>query len=88
MKIVIAPDSYKGSMSSIQVSDRIEAGIGRVMPGAEIVKIPIAERGGGNGGLQRYCERCGIDQQLFVEWLKENRGLDDFLPAGARRCRD
>ena len=39
MKIVIAPDSFKGSASSMAVASRIETGILKVFPEAEIVKI-------------------------------------------------
>ncbi len=47
MKIVIAPDSFKGSNTSIVVADLIEKGIRRVFAEAEIVKIPIADGGEG-----------------------------------------
>lgn len=46
-KIVIATDSYKGSASSEEVEDWIEAGIRRVLPLVEIIKIPIADGGEG-----------------------------------------
>lgn len=47
MKIVIAPDSFKGSSSAIQVAERIAKGIRKVSPDAEIVKIPVADGGEG-----------------------------------------
>ncbi len=47
MKIVVAPDSFKGSLSAIEVCDNIEKGIKRVLPGAEVVKIPISDGGEG-----------------------------------------
>ena len=47
MKILIAPDSFKGSNSSIEVASHIEIGIRRVFPEAETVKIPIADGGEG-----------------------------------------
>jgi glycerate kinase len=47
MKIIVAPDSFKGSRSSIEVADLIEKGIRNVYPDAEIVKIPIADGGEG-----------------------------------------
>lgn len=47
MKILIAPDSFKGSNSSIAVASRIEAGIKKVFPCAETIKIPIADGGEG-----------------------------------------
>jgi glycerate kinase len=50
MKIVIAPDSFKGNLTAKQVADAIEIGINRVIPDAEIVKIPMAD--GGEGTVQ------------------------------------
>ncbi len=47
MKIVIAPDSFKGSLTSVEVSDAIEQGIKEIFPQAEIVKIPMADGGDG-----------------------------------------
>ena len=49
MKIVIAPDSFKGSASSIDVATWIEAGIHSVIPDCETVKIAIGD--GGEGSL-------------------------------------
>lgn len=49
MKIIIAPDSFKGSLSAIAATEAIERGIQRYMPQAEIVKIPMAD--GGEGTL-------------------------------------
>jgi glycerate 2-kinase len=50
MKIVIAPDSFKGNLTAKQVADAIEIGIRRVIRDAEIVKIPMAD--GGEGTVQ------------------------------------
>lgn len=47
MKIVIAPDSFKGSISSEKAAEAIERGIKRCLPAAETVKIPIADGGEG-----------------------------------------
>jgi glycerate kinase len=47
MKIVIAPDSYKESLSAAQVADIIEAGMREVFPAAEYVKLPVADGGEG-----------------------------------------
>jgi glycerate kinase len=47
MKIIIAPDSFKGSNTSIMVANTIERGIRKVFPDAEVVKIPIADGGEG-----------------------------------------
>jgi len=50
MKIVIAPDSYKGCLTAMEVADAIETGIRRVMAEAEIIKVPMAD--GGEGTVQ------------------------------------
>ncbi|MDO9491206.1 glycerate kinase [Acetobacterium sp.] len=47
MKIVIAPDSFKGSLSAIEVCDIVEGAILKIMPTAEIIKIPISDGGEG-----------------------------------------
>ena len=49
MKIIIAPDSYKGSLSAIEVAEAIEFGMKRIFPQAEFIKMPIAD--GGEGTL-------------------------------------
>ncbi|MGB9594975.1 MAG: glycerate kinase [Candidatus Poribacteria bacterium] len=50
MKIVIAPDSFKGNLTAKEVADAIEVGIRRILPSAEIVKVPMAD--GGEGTVQ------------------------------------
>ena len=50
MKIVVAPDSFKGSLTAVEVADAIEQGIREIFPEAEIVKIPMAD--GGDGTVQ------------------------------------
>lgn len=50
MKIVIAPDSFKGSLTAIEVSDALEKGVRKIYPQAQIEKIPMAD--GGEGTVQ------------------------------------
>ena len=47
MKIVVAIDSFKGSMSSLEAGKAAENGIRRVLPEAEVVIKPIADGGEG-----------------------------------------
>ncbi|VUS35674.1 glycerate kinase [Klebsiella spallanzanii] len=47
MKIVIAPDSYKESLSALDVATAIEQGFREVYPDAEYVKLPVADGGEG-----------------------------------------
>ena len=45
MKIVIAPDSFKGSMKSSEVCRIIAQSYQAVFPDATIVKLPMADGG-------------------------------------------
>ncbi|WP_321408993.1 glycerate kinase [Tolumonas auensis] len=47
MKIVIAPDSYKESLSAMEVAIQIEAGFREIYPDAEYIKLPVADGGEG-----------------------------------------
>ena len=49
MKIVVAPDKFKGSLPATQVAAAIAAGLRRLpgRPGAEVVTIPVADGGEG-----------------------------------------
>lgn len=50
MKIVICPDSFKESISSIEVCNSIEKGIKKVFDKVEVIKIPLAD--GGEGTIE------------------------------------
>ncbi|HGE6050221.1 glycerate kinase [Vibrio cholerae] len=50
MKVVIAPDSFKESLTAKQVCDAIQAGLARVWHDAKFVAIPVAD--GGEGTVQ------------------------------------
>ena len=47
MKIVIASDSFKGSMSSLDVATAASAGVIEVYPDSEIVSVNVADGGEG-----------------------------------------
>jgi len=47
MKIIIAPDSFKGSLTAKEVCYHIEKGILKKIPDAQILKIPVADGGEG-----------------------------------------
>ena len=67
MKIVLAPDSFKGSLSAMEVCDAFSVGVSRVAPTAEIVRVPMADGGEGTtaalvaatGGYVRPVEATG-----------------------------
>ncbi len=47
MKIVAAPNAFKGSLTAGQVAAAMETGIRRVLPDAEVVRVPVADGGDG-----------------------------------------
>lgn len=47
MKIVIAPDSFKESLSALEAASAIEAGFREIFPDAQYVKVPVADGGEG-----------------------------------------
>lgn len=57
MKILIAPDSFKGSLSSIEVINCIEKSAKRHFNDLEIVKVPIAD--GGEGTVEAILAAVG-----------------------------
>jgi len=57
MKIVIAPQGFKGNLTALQVGKAIEAGIKRIVPDAVTVIKPMAD--GGEGTVQALVDATG-----------------------------
>ncbi|MDX1367426.1 glycerate kinase [Pseudomonas sp.] len=77
MKIVIAPDSFKESLSAECVAQAIAAGVRDAMPDAEILCVPMADGGEGTldavlaatHGERRYSEVEGpLGQPVTAQW--------------------
>lgn len=56
MKIVIAPDSFKDSLSAQGVADAIALGLAEVWPDAQLIKCPMAD--GGEGTIESVLAAC------------------------------
>lgn len=56
MKIVIAPDSFKDSLSAQGVADAIATGLALVWPDAQLIKCPMAD--GGEGTVESILAAC------------------------------
>jgi glycerate 2-kinase len=54
MKVLIAPDKFKGSLSSREVAENIAKGLRDVLPDAKIDIVPMAD--GGEGTAEAICE--------------------------------
>ena len=59
MKVVIAPQSFKGSISALDAAKAMDQGVKRVFPNAETVLAPVAD--GGDGTLETLVEATGGD---------------------------
>ena len=57
-KIVIAPDSFKGSISSADAANAIAQGIFSVLPDSTLIQIPVAD--GGEGTLEHLVPKENI----------------------------
>ena len=56
-KVVVASDSFKGCLRSDQVADAVEAGIHKVFPDCEVVKLPVGD--GGEGTMEALVSAMG-----------------------------
>jgi glycerate 2-kinase len=77
MRIVVAPDSYKGSASALRVAEAMERGVRAVFPDAEVLKIPIADGGEGTvealvvatgGRVERRAVRGPLGTPVEAPW--------------------
>ena len=84
MKIVIAPDSFKDSLSADGVAQAIAQGLAEVLPNAELVQCPMAD--GGEGTVEailaalhgecrhaRVCGPLGVEVSARWGWLAKTR---------------
>lgn len=61
MNVLIAPDSFKGSLSAAEAAQAIAAGIRRVLPDAALDLVPIAD--GGEGTADALLRAVGGDRR-------------------------
>lgn len=77
MKIVIAPDSFKDSLSAEKVADAIANGLADALPHAHLVSCPMADGGegtveaivaAGNGQLRRNHVQGPLGESVEAHW--------------------
>jgi glycerate kinase len=56
-KVILIPDSFKGTMSSSLICDIMEEAVKKYYPSAEIQKIPVAD--GGEGSVDAFLQAAG-----------------------------
>ena len=92
MRIIVAPDSFKGSVSALGVAEAMERGIHTVFPGAEVLKVPIADGGEGTvealvaatgGRLMHTQVRGPLGDPVRAHWGMSGDGATAFLEMAA-----
>lgn len=101
MRILIAPDKFKGSLSAQQVAENIALGIRDVIPDAQIEIAPVAD--GGEGTAEVICKArgggwvtchahgpLGNPIEARYVWLSENASavIEMSEAAGLRALKD
>ena len=71
-RVVVASDSFKGSLSSLQVADAVEAGVRSVCPSCEVVKLSVAD--GGEGTVQALS--AAMNGEIVSVMVKDPIGRD------------
>lgn len=52
MRVVLASDKFKGSLSAVEVADALGRGLRRAVPTVDLVRVPVAD--GGDGTLDAF----------------------------------
>lgn len=92
MKIIIAPDSFKESLSATDVAQAIATGIKSVLPHAETVCVPMADGGEGTldavlavtGGQRKeltVADALGRPRLAQWGWLPDQTGVIEMASA-------
>ena len=85
MKIVIAPDSWKESLSALEVATAIEQGFREIYPDAEYVKLPVAD--GGEGTVEAMVAATGGHQVPLTVTGPLGEPVEAFYGlSGDRQC--
>ena len=83
MKVVIAPQAFKGGLSGLEAASAIEHGVLAAFPDAETVKVPVAD--GGDGTLDALVTSTGgrmftarvtgpLGEPIDAQWGAMGRG--------------
>jgi glycerate kinase len=83
LRVLLAPDSFKGSLTSVEVARALASGWSRARPGDELILAPLAD--GGEGTLAAIAESGGWEWQecpahdalgrpLTARWLRSLDG--------------
>ena len=99
MRVLVAPDKFKGSLSARQVAENIALGIGDVIPDVQIEIAPVADGGEGTaevicnarGGAWVTCRAhgpLGNPIEARYVWLGESAVIEMSETAGLRALKN
>ena len=83
-KIVVAPDSFKGTLSSQQVCREIAQAAGKVFPGCQVIAVPVAD--GGEGSVDCFLTALGGEKvKVTVKnpYFEDMEGFYGLIDNGA-----
>ena len=92
MRILIAPDSFKGSLSAVAAAEAMARGVHAVFPDAEVIRIPIADGGEGtvealvaatSGTLRRLTVQGPMLEPVEAHWGILGDGLTAVIEMAA-----
>lgn len=63
-RFIIAPDSFKGSMSAREICDILGSAVENIVPDADIIKIPMSD--GGEGMVDAYLGILGGEKKYLT----------------------
>jgi glycerate kinase len=95
LRVLLAPDAFKGCLSAPGVCDALAEGVRRVLPQAAIRALPLADGGEGTaealvaaiGGRRQWLEVCGPlpaerpRVRALIGWLAEDRAVLEMAGA-------
>jgi glycerate kinase len=100
MKILIAPDKFKGTLDARQVAEAIANGLREILPAAEVEIVPMADGGEGTADVISEAFRCrritcrahdpvGREIEASYGWVEKPPGavMEMSEAAGMRRLR-
>ena len=81
-KVILIPDSFKGTMSSIEICSIMKEQIKRYYPDCEVVSIAVAD--GGEGSVEAFLSSLG-GKKVYIEvtgpyWGEKVRAYYGILP--------
>ena len=82
-KIILIPDSFKGTMSSGEICEIMAGQINRFYPQAEVISIPVAD--GGEGSVASFLTAMG-GEQVWLDvkgpYMEDIQAFYGLIPGG------